>query len=503
MSNQAKKMSLIGLILMIFTSVFGFGNAPVAFYRMGYGAIIWYILAALFFFIPYALMMAEYGSAFKTAKGGMFTWMEKSVGAKYAFIGTFMWYTSYIIWMVSVAPKIFITLSTTVSGSDHTGMWSLFGMNSTETVGLLAIIFILIVTFFSSKGLDKITKITSAGGIAVMSLNVILIVISLIILVFNGGELAQPIEGAKSFIVSPNAGYTTPLATISFLVFAIFAYGGLEAVGGLVDKTENAEKNFPKGIILSALVISIGYALTIFLWGVSTNWDAILGGENVNLGNITYVLMNNLGYKFGTAIHLSEATAITIGNCFARFTGLTMFLAYLGAFFTLSYSPLKTIIEGTPKGLWPEKMVKTNDKGMPEFSMWVQGSIVVLILLLVSFGGKESQSFYNILTLMTNVSMTIPYIFLAGAFPAFKKKDSIDHSFSIYKTKTQYMVSTIIVVAVIGFANIFTIIEPLFREGGPQWGDTLWQIAGPVLFSIIALILFKRYENKVKNGKIH
>ena len=50
---------------------------------------------------------------------------------------------------------------------------------------------------------------------------------------------------------------------LSFVVFAIFAYGGIEAVGGLVDKTENPEKNFAKGIIFAAIVISIGYSLAI------------------------------------------------------------------------------------------------------------------------------------------------------------------------------------------------------------------------------------------------
>lgn len=494
MTKSTKKVSLFGLILMIFTAVFGFGNAPVAFYRMGYGAIIWYILAALFFFIPYALMMAEYGSTFKHERGGMYTWMEKSVGPKYAFISTFMWYTSYVIWMVSVAAKVFITLSTTYSGSDRTNYWSLFGLDSTQTVGILSILFIIVVTFFAARGLDKITKITSVGGIAVTFLNVVLIVVSLIILVFNKGHMAQPIEGMKSFVDSPNQGFNSPLAIISFLVFAIFAYGGLEAVGGLVDKTENAEKNFPKGVILSAIIISIGYALTILLWGVSTNWDSVLSGDNVNLGNITYVLMNNLGYELGLAINTSTDTALAIGHGFARFTGLSMFLAYLGAFFTLIYSPLKTIIEGTPKGLWPDKMVEENDKGMPAFAMWIQCVIVVVILALVSFGGKDAQSFYNVLTLMVNVSMTIPYLFLTGAFPAFKQKKDIEHSINIFKTKTQYMVSTIIVMVVIGFANIFTIIEPLFREDGPVWGDTLWQIAGPIIFSIIALLLFKRYE---------
>ena len=86
---------------MIFTSVFGFANMPRSFYLMGYGAIPWYIISGLTFFIPYAFMMAEYGAAFKNEKGGIYSWMEKSVGPKYAFIGTFMWFASYIVWMVN------------------------------------------------------------------------------------------------------------------------------------------------------------------------------------------------------------------------------------------------------------------------------------------------------------------------------------------------------------------------------------------------------------------
>ena len=87
---------------------------------MGYSAIPWYILCALLFFIPYAFMMAEYGSAFRKETGGIYSWMEKSIGAKYAFIGTFMWYASYIIWMVNVASSIWIPLSTAISGFDKT-----------------------------------------------------------------------------------------------------------------------------------------------------------------------------------------------------------------------------------------------------------------------------------------------------------------------------------------------------------------------------------------------
>ncbi|GKL36380.1 hypothetical protein NUKP55_30850 [Klebsiella variicola] len=48
MHQQFKKMSLIGLILMIFTSVFGFANSPSAFYLMGYCAMPFYLFPPSF-----------------------------------------------------------------------------------------------------------------------------------------------------------------------------------------------------------------------------------------------------------------------------------------------------------------------------------------------------------------------------------------------------------------------------------------------------------------------
>ena len=76
--NENKKLNLTALILMIFTSVYGFTNMPRSFYLTGYSAIPWYILSAALFFIPFAFMIAEYGAAFKDEAGGMYAWMEKS-----------------------------------------------------------------------------------------------------------------------------------------------------------------------------------------------------------------------------------------------------------------------------------------------------------------------------------------------------------------------------------------------------------------------------------------
>jgi amino acid transporter len=232
-----KKMNLTALILMIFTSVFGFANMPRSFYLMGYGAIPWYILSGITFFIPFAFMMSEYGAAFKNEKGGIYSWMEKSVGARYAFVGTFMWYASYIIWMVNVSNGIWIPFSNAIFGGDVTQTWSFFGLKSTQTLGLLAVVWITLVTFTATKGLKSITRITSLGGTAVALLNIVLLVGAIIVLATNGGRLAEPIVSGQSFVQSPNPKYQGTLPVLSFLVFALFAYGGIEVVGGLVDET--------------------------------------------------------------------------------------------------------------------------------------------------------------------------------------------------------------------------------------------------------------------------
>lgn len=187
---------------------------------------------------------------------------------------------------------------------------------------------------------------------------------------------------------------------------------------------------------------------------------------------------------------------MTLGVWFARITGLSMFLAYTGAFFTLSYSPLKAIIQGTPKALWPASVTKLNSTGMPANAMWAQCLLVSLFILLVSFGGDTASAFYNKLTLMANVSMTLPYLFLALAFPFFKFREGLERPFVIFKTKVSTLLATGTVVLVVAFANVFTIIQPVIEAG--DWNSALWMTGGPVFFSLLAMMIYQNYTRRME-----
>ncbi|MCC3151337.1 amino acid permease, partial [Bifidobacterium bifidum] len=126
-NGSSKKITTFGLVTMIITAIFGFGNVSNAYLQMGYGSIIWYALAGILLFFPCGLMMAEYGSAFKEAKGGIYSWLAGSIGERWAFVGTFVWLASWIVWMVSTSSRIWITFSALISGKDTTQSWRVMG----------------------------------------------------------------------------------------------------------------------------------------------------------------------------------------------------------------------------------------------------------------------------------------------------------------------------------------------------------------------------------------
>ncbi|KID42176.1 glutamate/gamma-aminobutyrate family transporter YjeM [Fructilactobacillus fructivorans] len=496
--KKQNKLGLMSLVLMILTAIFGFGNTTVAYDQMGYASIIWYIFGALVFFLPVSLMFAEYGSTFSSAKGGIYSWLKESIGERLAFIGTFIWLSSWIIWMISTSSKVWIPFSNIIFGTDKTQTWHLFGIfTPMQTIGILGMAWILIITLCATHGFDSIAKIANIGGVLSIALPLIFAILSVIVWVLNKGQLAEPVNGAKSFIQSPNPLFVTPIAIMSFVVYAIFAYGGMESIGGVVDKVKNPTKTFPRGVIIAAIIMAVIYSGSIFLVGITANWHSVVGKSSVNLGNITYVLMNNLGYVFAKTFGFSAGSAMEFGRFMARVAGLGMFIPYLGSFFVLIYSPIKSFIEGSNPDLWPKKVVQLNKHGMPGFAMWIQAFVVVAVIFVISFSGNNAQQFYLILTDMANISTTFPYLFLVGAFPFFKKLKNVPRPFVFYKNQivTNIMVAIILIVLVLGIG--FTAVQPILIH---DYTTAFWTIAGPITFALVGWIMYEynsRHSKKV------
>lgn len=506
-NTDQNKMGLVALALMIFTSVYGFANIPLSYFNMGYSAIPYFILAALLYFIPFSLMIAEMAQAFKDSHGGIYTWMEKSVGIKWAFTGIFMWWISYVVWMVGKATNMWIPLSFGLFGKNvftDANVMAWTGLRASQFFGIIGIIFMIFATYIGIKGIKGVAKVAAIGGIAVIALNIMLFIGGVIVLTTNGLSLG---EMNFDMFQSPNPKFGTPVAGLGFLVYALFAFGGMEACGGLVDSVKD-KKAYIGGLAFAGAIISIGYALGVFFIGTFTNWTQVMGATDangealVNYATVTYVVVGQLGLTLGKIFNLSEPEILK--TVFARFAGLGMFLAYVGAFFTLVYAPLRQMIDGTPEELWPFGIGKDDAvTKTPKKALLAQGVFVVIMIALVAFGGKGAAKFFATLQGMTNIAMTLPYIFISYAYINFLNNDAIEKPFRMLsKNKGLGIAAGWVVTLVVGFGNIFSVMDldgvdtGIFGINIPGVVDEF--IIGPIIFAIISYIIVHNYEKKKK-----
>ena len=83
--ENSKKISWYTLAFMAFSTVWGFYVLNGFVYFNGIQVIFsWSTMFALYF-VPYALMVGELGSAFKHSGGGVSSWIHETIGPKFAY----------------------------------------------------------------------------------------------------------------------------------------------------------------------------------------------------------------------------------------------------------------------------------------------------------------------------------------------------------------------------------------------------------------------------------
>jgi amino acid transporter len=103
--------------------------------------------------------------------------------------------------------------------------------------------------------------------------------------------------------------------------------------------------------------------------------------------------------------------------------------------------------------------------------------------------------FFNMVILSAAVALSVPYMLIAIAFPIFKKKTEIKKPITLFKSYKSSLIWTIIVVFSVGFANVITVIMPAIS--GDMFSSVV-MVAGPIVFSVIALLLYRRYRKITK-----
>lgn len=483
--NKNIKISVGSLVLIILATEFSFGNIVTGYDQMGYASIIWYLIAAVTFLFPLVMIFAEYSGSLESDHGGFYSWLINSIGEKGAFIGTFCWIGMMLINLLQIVSGLGINISGVIFGKDTSQGWHLGPLNGNAIEALLGIMIIIFAILVATRGVKQITIISKIGGLVSLSVIGFLLLASIVVFLIHG-YAAQPVTWS-GFVKSPNPQFTSPIAILSFIVYAIFSYGGIESSSGLIDKMKNPRKDYPKAVLIVAGALMMMSIVGIFICGLSTNWQQVMGQKGVNLYNNNFYLIQNLGVELITSLGGSKALGTLISAWIIRIFSLGTLLPILGLLIVNSYSPIKGLIAGSSKDLWPRRVARFNRHDVPAYAMWIEAVIIVIALLLISLTGKSGQQFYQIITDMGNVGTMLPYVFIVIAFISFKKRRDLEHPIVFFHSmKTTYAV-VILLLFVMAFAAVLNLLNPLLEH---QYSEAFWTFVGPVIFLAISVFMY-------------
>lgn len=462
-----KKILWYSLAFMAFSTVWGFGNVINGFSEYnGLKAIVSWIIIFAIYFVPYALMVGELGSAFKEHGGGVSSWINETIGPKIAY------YAGWTYWVVHM-PYI----SQKPSGFMIATSWAIFqdkrisSMNPIILQACCLVIFI-IGLYIASKGLNPLKKLATLAGTSMFVMSILFIVLMIAAPAITDAKLISIDWSIKTFMPTFDMKFFTSL---SILVFAV---GGCEKISPYVNQMKDPAKGFSKGMIALAIMVAV---------------CAILGtislGMMFDSNNVPKDLMTNGAYyafqKLGEYYHL--------GNFFVIIYAITNMIGQFAVLIISIDAPLRMLLDSADTNFIPEKMLVKN-----KFGAYINGHklilVIVSILIVVpAFGIKDVDALVKWLVKLNAVCMPLRYLWVFAAYIALKKAgEKFNAEYHFIKNKTLGIIFGAWCFAFTAFACI----------GGMYSTDTFQLVLNIVTpFVLLGLGLIMPYFAKKNNAQ--
>ena len=400
---ENSKMKWYTLAFMAFSTVWGFGNVLNGFvYFNGIQVIFSWILMFALYFVPYALMVGELGSAFKNAGGGVSSWIKETVGPKLAYYAGFTYWACHITYIASKGTGGLKALS-----------WVIFRNNTvydslpTIYVQLATLAVFLLFCYIASRGLNPLKKLATLAGTSmfVMSILYILMMFAAPAINPNGGYVHMDFS-FKNIVPQFNVQYFTSL---SILVFAV---GGCEKISPYVNKVENPEKGFPKGMIALAIMVCVCAILGTFAMGMMFDPKMINASEEAfksYVANGAYWSFQKLGEYY----HVGDALLVIYALC-----------NMVGQFSTLVLSidaPLRMLLDNEEiREYIPSALFKKN-----KYGAYINGIKLVVVLsgsiILIQSFVPGAAAVLKQLNKLNSVCMPMRYLWVFAAYVALRQ----------------------------------------------------------------------------------
>ncbi|WP_152966336.1 APC family permease [Ornatilinea apprima] len=410
---------------------------------IGPASISWWLITLVLFFIPYGLITAELGTTYPD-QGGLYIWVKKAFGEKWAARTTWLYWINVALWM----PSVYVLFA------------GMFAQLFAPEMGLWGQIAIGVVMTWITVGIGIMSLETSkwVPNIGAIFKALIMVVIGVAAFIFAGKNGVANDLSFSSILPTWDAG-------LFFLPVIVYNFMGFELMSGAGDEMENPGRDIPKAIITAGLLITVFY---------------LLG----TVGMLMAVPVEDLGLVEGIIdtlrVLLGESQAANIA---VTVLGIGALYSFLANMVTWTMGANRTAAEAASDNELPQIFGKLHAQyKTPVSAFIITGVVSTVVIVLYGFMAGSAEDLFWTLFAFSSMVFLMPYLALFPAFLKLRKTDP--HAERPYRVPGGHTFASILVV----ICEIFIIQGIVFFIWVP--GEPIdWAFAAPVLIGVALTLI--------------
>ncbi|MEU3480366.1 APC family permease [Streptomyces sp. NPDC033754] len=446
-------MTWVTLALMTTASVASLRAAPtMAVY--GLACVFLYLVPAIVFLLPTALVSAELASGWN---GGVYRWVSEGLSKPLGFLAVWCQFAMTIFYYPSLLAFVASTIAYVIDPS--------LASNGVYTAIVIMVLYWTGV-WVSSRGTKALAGLSSWGlVIGTLVPGTILVVLGMVFL-GQGNPSAAPM----------NADHLLPqwtgLASLVLIVNNFLSYSGMEMNAVHVSSLKNPGKEYPKSMFLAVCLV----LLIFILPALAISW--VVPADQLSL---TAGVMQAFD-AFFSYFDIGWMTPIA---------AVMLISASLAGMLTWLAGPSKGLLEiSRSEGYLPPFLQKLNKYGVQQNILVTQGVVTSIIALMYALIPNVSSVYWIFSTITTQVYLIVYLLMFAAAMRL--RKTHPDHPRG-YRAPALGLICTVGLLASLA-ALAIGFVPPSQFGGGSVWAYALFIGSGLLVLGFLIPWAFLKFR---------
>jgi putative glutamate/gamma-aminobutyrate antiporter len=393
-SGTKKYLSVFNIALMTMVTVMSLrALPPMATY--GLGSVLMWIVPAVVFLVPTALVGAELAT---TWEGGVYVWVREAMSNRLGFVAVWLQWIQNVVWYPTQLAFVAAAFAFMVGlpGLSDSGMFT----------AVVILVVYWIATLVTLRGGNLFAKLSTWGGVVGTLVPGALLLVLGGLWLAGGNPSQTPLQADR--LIPPFAG----IGSVVLVVSNVLAYAGMEVNAVHAGQMKDPRRGYSKAMALSfALILAVCVLPTI---AVSIAVPAKELGFTNGIFAAFQIYLDH--WHAGWLAHV-VAGAIALGAVASVITWVA--------------GPSTGLLAAARTGLLPPFLQKRNKHGVQEGILAVQGLVVSALALLFVLIPDVSSAFIALVDMAAALYIVMYLLMFASAIILRRKQPNADRGYRV------------------------------------------------------------------------